>query len=343
MTKKVTVTVFSGIQRNREIQFEQDLITVGRNPDNDIVLENVAVSGSHAKIDLEKMTVTDLGSTNGTFIGEERVTLASLNFDQPIAIGKFRIIVCEAATTDFHGDKATLILKQPQGAPLRGTAVYSADINPSHGSKKRIFIVVGIVIFIASGYMYKNYKSKQEHERIAIQASNDRIAKEKVRVEAGKAVVQDLNSIPWSEREKQDTIQSATESATTPESANKVRCQIEFLSTRITYKQFSQVVNNKKTVVEAHNACSSPNDQVSELNTPQILAKIAGIKEQIISLKREIAFASRNAGTTQFPDLMVKYAKEERDLSMQRIDLEQAAALLELRLKRFVLLDEVPN
>ena len=112
--KKINVTVFGGNQKTRDIQFEQNLIRIGRNPDNDIVLENVAVSANHAKIDLTAMTITDLSSTNGTFLGDEKIVSAPLSFGQPITIGKFRILVSEDVATDFHGDKATAILKQPQ-------------------------------------------------------------------------------------------------------------------------------------------------------------------------------------------------------------------------------------
>jgi pSer/pThr/pTyr-binding forkhead associated (FHA) protein len=44
--------------------------TIGRRGENDIVLEDPYVSGAHAKIQVaDSITLTDLGSTNGTFVG----------------------------------------------------------------------------------------------------------------------------------------------------------------------------------------------------------------------------------------------------------------------------------
>ncbi|GBC59462.1 hypothetical protein DENIS_0401 [Desulfonema ishimotonii] len=50
-------------------------VNIGRLEDNDIVIENLAVSGHHAKVDSvgEKFLLTDLGSKNGTFVNEEQV------------------------------------------------------------------------------------------------------------------------------------------------------------------------------------------------------------------------------------------------------------------------------
>ena len=47
-------------------------ITIGRRNDNDIVIENLAVSGNHAKIDSagEGFVLTDLQSKNGCFVNE---------------------------------------------------------------------------------------------------------------------------------------------------------------------------------------------------------------------------------------------------------------------------------
>ena len=58
----------------KEIETGEYEISIGRNPDNDIQVDNLAVSGEHAKI-IRGMTdyyIEDLSSTNGTFVnGEE--------------------------------------------------------------------------------------------------------------------------------------------------------------------------------------------------------------------------------------------------------------------------------
>ena len=49
---------------------DKDEFFIGRNKDNDIQIDNLAVSGRHAKImkDNDTCTVEDLDSTNGTFV-----------------------------------------------------------------------------------------------------------------------------------------------------------------------------------------------------------------------------------------------------------------------------------
>lgn len=55
-------------------------ITIGRGPGNDLVLDHASLSGSHAVIQNlgGSFQVTDLGSTNGTFLDGEQITAAPL-------------------------------------------------------------------------------------------------------------------------------------------------------------------------------------------------------------------------------------------------------------------------
>jgi len=51
-------------------------LKIGRRPGNDIVIPDPYVSGTHASIEIvgNEVRITDLGSTNGTFLGEVRLT-----------------------------------------------------------------------------------------------------------------------------------------------------------------------------------------------------------------------------------------------------------------------------
>jgi len=70
-------------------------VTIGRRSSNDIVIENLSVSGQHAKIELKAQGyyITDLDSTNGTFVNGKRVTHLWLNNDDVISIGKYELVV----------------------------------------------------------------------------------------------------------------------------------------------------------------------------------------------------------------------------------------------------------
>src|SRR5213080_3865399 len=66
-----------------------DLITIGRGPDNTIVINNPSVSARHAQLQLagETYRLKDLGSTNGTHVNGKPVTETVLSFDDRIRFG----------------------------------------------------------------------------------------------------------------------------------------------------------------------------------------------------------------------------------------------------------------
>ncbi|OPY12612.1 MAG: Glycogen accumulation regulator GarA [Syntrophus sp. PtaB.Bin001] len=59
----------------KEIPLNQDVITIGRKPDNDIVIDNQAVSGHHAKFinEGDSLFVEDTNSLNGTYVNGQKV------------------------------------------------------------------------------------------------------------------------------------------------------------------------------------------------------------------------------------------------------------------------------
>jgi len=52
----------------KELQLTKDRSTLGRRPYNDIVIDNLAVSGEHAALQMagNEVVLEDLNSTNGT-------------------------------------------------------------------------------------------------------------------------------------------------------------------------------------------------------------------------------------------------------------------------------------
>lgn len=69
--------------------------TAGRGADSDIYLADVTVSRHHAvfEVDGEGLTVTDLGSTNGTYVNGRRHETAALAPGDELMLGKFHLIV----------------------------------------------------------------------------------------------------------------------------------------------------------------------------------------------------------------------------------------------------------
>ena len=68
-------------------------MTIGRLPQNDIVIDNLSVSRNHAVVSSTKsgFTITDLGSKNGTFLNGKQIDKAELHNGDTIAIGKYQI------------------------------------------------------------------------------------------------------------------------------------------------------------------------------------------------------------------------------------------------------------
>jgi pSer/pThr/pTyr-binding forkhead associated (FHA) protein len=79
----------------KEVPVGNRPITIGRAPDNDLPVDNLAVSNYHAKVYVEagRMVVEDLDSLNGTFVNDLRIERATLHDGDHIHIGKHKIKV----------------------------------------------------------------------------------------------------------------------------------------------------------------------------------------------------------------------------------------------------------
>lgn len=77
----------------REIPLNKDRVTIGRKPQNDIPIENLAVSGEHACIVtiLDDSFLEDLGSTNGTLVNGNPIKKHILQNNDVIEIGKYKM------------------------------------------------------------------------------------------------------------------------------------------------------------------------------------------------------------------------------------------------------------
>ena len=71
-----------------------ETITIGRKDSNDIVIDNLAVSGMHARVDSVSATfiLTDLESTNGTFVNGALISSHTLRNNDVILIGKHELV-----------------------------------------------------------------------------------------------------------------------------------------------------------------------------------------------------------------------------------------------------------
>ena len=70
-------------------------LTIGRHTENKIVVDNLSVSSRHAKLRHEKdgLFLQDLGSTNGTYVNNEKVSKCRLVHQDWIGVGNHNLIV----------------------------------------------------------------------------------------------------------------------------------------------------------------------------------------------------------------------------------------------------------
>jgi pSer/pThr/pTyr-binding forkhead associated (FHA) protein len=103
----------------KEVQLTKDKTTLGRRPYNDIVIDNLAVSGEHALIQMtgNEVFLEDLNSTNGTYVNGKAIKKQQLQNGDGVEIGKYRIkFVGDNVSEDF--DKTMIVQARPMAAPM---------------------------------------------------------------------------------------------------------------------------------------------------------------------------------------------------------------------------------
>src|SRR6478752_394876 len=101
----------------KEVQLTKDRTTLGRRPYNDIVIDNLAVSGEHAVLQMtgNEVYLEDLNSTNGSYVNGRAVKKQLLQNSDTVEIGKYKIkYINEVAGPTFE---KTMIVK-PGVVPL---------------------------------------------------------------------------------------------------------------------------------------------------------------------------------------------------------------------------------
>src|SRR5581483_1780449 len=87
---RATLTVLTGLQAGHLVTIDGDVATIGRDPDSDLVVDELGVSRRHARIARSPdggFYVEDLASTNGTFVGSARVGVTLLRQVEVLQLG----------------------------------------------------------------------------------------------------------------------------------------------------------------------------------------------------------------------------------------------------------------
>src|SRR5882724_3799278 len=118
----------------KEVQVTKDKTTLGRRPYNDIVIDNLAVSGEHAVLQMvgSDVFIEDLNSTNGTYINGKAIKKQLLAHNDTVEIGKYKI----KYLVDESGEYEKTMIMRPGGAvpPFSPSVHPMQSGHPAHNS-----------------------------------------------------------------------------------------------------------------------------------------------------------------------------------------------------------------
>jgi hypothetical protein len=92
---RATIREIRPDRSSRTIELEGRPLTIGRAPDNGLVVRDGRASRHHARIDMRRgsLVLTDLGSTNGSWVNDRRVESIALGEGDHLRIGTTVLIV----------------------------------------------------------------------------------------------------------------------------------------------------------------------------------------------------------------------------------------------------------
>jgi len=132
----VDIVVLNGSRSGVQFALPDVPIVVGRSPEAHVRIDDPWISNMHAMFEPRhgELWVVDLGSRNGTFVGEERIKEARVVPGLALAFGKTRIVVrARTAASDLESE--------PIHTPIRvdhiSTTIPHLRIRqPGQGSRK---------------------------------------------------------------------------------------------------------------------------------------------------------------------------------------------------------------
>jgi pSer/pThr/pTyr-binding forkhead associated (FHA) protein len=113
----------------KEVQITKDKTTLGRRPYNDIVIDNLAVSGEHAVLQMvgADVFIEDLNSTNGTYINGKAIKKQLLTHNDTVEIGKYKIKYLVDESSEYE---KTMIMRPGGSLPPLGAGSPAQSAHP---------------------------------------------------------------------------------------------------------------------------------------------------------------------------------------------------------------------
>lgn len=169
----------------REFDLDKEETTIGRRSTNDIQIQNLAVSGRHAriKVAMDDAFLEDLGSTNGTYVNGRLVKKQALSDGDEIIIGKYKLVFYSAEASK-QASEASLLEANTDTPSEAGEAEVgenqnSAIIEVKNGAKAgqilpiqkpvttlgRPGIQIAAIMKKPEGYFFMHIESEDDNNR----------------------------------------------------------------------------------------------------------------------------------------------------------------------------------
>ena len=182
MAAQYQLVMHSGPTPGKTFPLEGDVLTIGREASNQIAINDAEISRKHSQLVLQggKYVLTDLGSTNGTFVNGQRVTGQHvLQPGEVISLGEQINLLFESVTVNdpnatmlSAGKASARPAPRPQAQPMPQPAVYAGQVPagpapvamPAPAAKSRLPLIIGIVVAlfllcICAGVSYYLYNA----------------------------------------------------------------------------------------------------------------------------------------------------------------------------------------
>lgn len=132
--------ISEGALQGKSYEIGPSGVTVGRAPDNTIVLDDPASSGRHCRFDLQNSacSVTDLESTNGTLVNDKRVSRLDLSHGDVVSVGSVKIMLEDEQALTGDAPSKTKVSDRPNPAPAFG----------QHKDSRRLWMGITIAVSI---------------------------------------------------------------------------------------------------------------------------------------------------------------------------------------------------
>lgn len=151
LEQRVFVVLHGGGRDGDVIDLPQGRVTVGRNAKHAIRIKEASVSGDHAALvrDGDDVTLEDLGSSNGTFVGGRQIEQALLDSGVEVRFGQVR-------ATFGIGDPADFADAGAAAAPVAadeddGYEDDRLDLDAVPAGKERVWNIVAILFVLLLG------------------------------------------------------------------------------------------------------------------------------------------------------------------------------------------------